>query len=105
MKKQRRTQIKERLAMTLKMTPEASKVENRYRAIRHALLPDYPTYLANKEISLAFLSEIVYLDRQLRKMTEGIDDEKKEILSQEFQIEELGAEPNYNNNVKQLKNL
>jgi hypothetical protein len=32
----------------------------------------------------------------------GADTEVKEVLEQEYQLNELGAEPNYHNNVKKL---
>lgn len=97
-------QLRASLEKTLKLTPEASKVINRTRTIRYALLSDYPSILANKEVSLGLIKEILYLDRKLRLETEGIDEEEKEILSQEFQINELGAEVGLNQDIKKLNN-
>lgn len=50
------------------------------------------------------LKDTIYLDRILRLATEGLEQEEKDILSQDFQLE-IGYEPNYQNNVKQLKCL
>jgi hypothetical protein len=37
----------------------------------------------------AFLQDVIYTDRKIRLETEGEDEETKEILSQEFIINEL----------------
>lgn len=90
-----------------KEIPESKLVKNRYRAIRKALIKSYPKLIneTNKEVMLQFIKDTVYLDRKQRKFTEGIEDEEKEILSQEYQIEELGMEVGITNNVKELQNL
>lgn len=98
----RRKHLREELTKTLSL-PDADKVVNRYRTIRYTLLKDYPNLLANKEISLELIKDIVYLDRRLRIETQGVDTEVKEVLEQEYQLNELGAEANYHNNVKQLE--
>lgn len=97
----RRKHLREELSKTLSL-PDADKVVNRYRTIRYTLLKDYPTLLANKEVSLELIKDIVYLDRRLRIETQDIEEEEKKVLSQKYQLNELGAEPNYHNNVKQL---
>lgn len=85
----------------------ADMVENRYRTLRYALLSQYPNLVngTDKEVLLNFLKDAIYLDRKLRKLTEGKQVLKKEILSQEFQINELGAEVNLKNNIKELNKL
>ena len=54
---------------------------------------------------LNFLRDVVYLDRKQRLLTEGLERDEKEELSQEYQIEHLGVEIGLENNIKQLKNL
>lgn len=72
--------------------PSARKVENRYKALRW-LLKDrfYSTFKdTNNEVMEAMLFDAITLDRKIRKLTEGEQDELKQQLSEEFQVEELG---------------
>lgn len=72
--------------------PETKLVKNRYRAIRWLLTQPYNdiTTAAEKERLLSFLKDAVYLDRRLRLATEGLEDEMKQELSENYQVEELG---------------
>lgn len=85
----------------------ARLVKNRYRTLRIAISAKYPNLVngTDKEVMLNFLKDAIYLDRQLRKLTEGQEEETKEILSQNFQIEELGMEVGLSDNVRNLKKL
>ena len=86
-----RKRLKTALQTTLEL-PEARLVENRYRTLRYALLEAYPNLIngTDKEVMLRFLKDAVYLDRLIRKETEGEQPLKKKILSQEYIISELG---------------
>jgi len=100
--------LTEDLMVVLKCHKEASLVAFRYRTILSALRGAYPdlTTNTNKEVMLEFLRDVVYLDRKLRKLTEGKDGEQKEILSQEYQLNELGAEIGLQQNIINLhKNI
>lgn len=101
-----RQELKHKLKYTLETYPEGKLVKGRYRAIRHVIGQFYPS-VANmdKESALEMLRAVVYLDRQHRLQTEGIDEENKEIESQHFQIEELGAEVGLSDNVNKLRKL
>ncbi len=93
--------LTEDLEHVLRTYPEAALVKNRYRTLRAALKTKYTGVISNvsKPVMLMFIRDIVYLDRKLRKLTEGIDDEVKEELSQEFQLEE-GYMPGYNQDIQ-----
>jgi hypothetical protein len=68
---------------------EARLVKNRYRTIRKTLQYSWTALIdsVGKETMLNFLKDVVYLDRKLRLQTEGEEDELKEQLAQEKQIE------------------
>jgi hypothetical protein len=51
-----------------------------------------------------FLKDVVYLDRELRKKTQGEEDEIKEQLAQEKEIE-LGYSPHHYQDVRKLSSL
>lgn len=103
MKKTRRDSIKKSLSNALKEIPEAKEVKNRYRLMLYVLTNYYPiiTGSVSKDTFKEFLREVVYLDRQIRLNTSGVDTEKKEILSQKFQIEDLDLEVGFNQDIKQ----
>jgi hypothetical protein len=86
-----RNRLKNALTNILKV-PEARTVEYRYRTIRGALYEEYPKLIetTDREIMLNFIKDAVYLDRLLRLSTEGEQPLKKKILSQEFQVSQLG---------------
>lgn len=75
--------------------PDSKRVHMRWKAIYKLLEDKYPEIVksAHYEIIFNFLKDADYLNRKIRWETEGIDKEKKKILSQEYQIEELGYEP------------
>ena len=100
--KKRREAFKKSLASLMDNKPEAKLVENRYRAIKYVLRPYFPTLFTtlSEDAITQLLQDVVYLDRQVRKETEGIEDEKKKILSQEYQLQELGVEMGYRELIK-----
>lgn len=96
MKTQRAKIYKKSLARLVDSYPEFKKVKNRYKLMRCVLQDYYPiiTGSVSKDTLELFLREAVYIDRQIRHVTEDEDGETKEILSQEFVLEE-GYELSY----------
>lgn len=80
-----------RLANLLLGNESAKDVENRYRTIRYVLYDKYP-FLETlpKEQVLEFLKDVVFVDRECRKFTEGRQTELKNLLEQE-KIQELNS--------------
>lgn len=87
-------------AMFIKF-PETKKVEKRYEALKGLLQKKYDPIMesVSHETLLQFLRDTVYLDRKLRLETEGYQQEKKKILSQEYQLEN-GYEVGYYQDIK-----
>lgn len=87
----RRETYKKTLKDLLESNPEASKVKEKYRVLMYLLSKEWKSIIFSKENSVMkdFLQDVIYADRLLRKYTEGEDEEEKEILSQEFQLNEL----------------
>lgn len=98
---------KARLDKLLKNEPLASDVEERYRSIRYTLLETYPNLIGSvsKETMCEFLRDVTFVDRLLRRQTEGKQNKLKTVLSQEFQIENLGYTPGHLQDSKILENL
>ena len=94
------------LTKILDKYPKSHKVSEIYKVMEIVITQEYPSLAKNystdtlKEI----IRDIVHIDRKLRKMTEGEDVENKKRLSQEYQMEVLGYESGYHENVKKLKN-
>ena len=77
----------------LSTTPNARKVSYRYKTLRFVLKKHFTGLQGMDDDYLEkVLKSVIFLDRKVRKLTEGVDEEEKEILSQEFQLNELGAE-------------
>lgn len=87
----RRDNFKQGLADLLKKYPEAAEVKNRYKTMRITLKKEWEQFIAchDQETVEKFLQDAVYIDRLIRKETEGVDQEVKDILEEE-KIEELG---------------
>lgn len=98
---ERTNRLKNVLRKLLDGKPESRLVKNKYRSIRAVLTEEYPGTLQiiPKDKLEEIIKSILYVDRMLRKETEGEEVEEKKILSQEFQIE-LGYEP-----LTELKNI
>lgn len=58
---------------------DARTVAYRYRTLRGALYEAYPELITNtsREVMLEFLKDAIFLDRILRKMTEGEETKQK----------------------------
>lgn len=90
----RQRKFKSTLRKLVQINNDARKVSERYRVMRYLLQEEYPHLIGtiSKDSMYEFLRDVVYIDRQIRKETEGYDSEQKEILAQEKEIE-LGYEP------------
>ncbi len=87
----RKKSIKKSLNELLDKYPDAHKVSERYRLMRAVLSEEYGNLIENtsRELMMQFLKDVVYLDRQVRKETEGEETEEKHLLAKE-KMEELG---------------
>lgn len=87
--------------------PESRLTKNRYRVIKFILQNYFPKLyeLYPEETLIQLFKDVIYIDRKHRKLTEGNEDELKKVLSQEYQIKELGYEGGYHQNVKQLTKI
>lgn len=70
--------------------PDAVNVENRYRLIRHILIPKY-AWLGTipKETLLEVFKDVVSIDRKARLYTEGNQTTLKKHLSDKYIVENL----------------
>lgn len=86
----RQNKYKQDLEKLYTKYPEAKDVKNRYRAMRTLLQREYISLqgIDNKVLE-DILKDTVYIDRLIRRATEGLEDEEKTILSQDFQLEVL----------------
>lgn len=79
---------KGRIAGLFKSQPKSQLTENRYKAVMAVMVPSFPWI---KEIPqedfIHMLSTASYLEREMRRETEGRQNEIKEILSQGKQVE------------------
>lgn len=88
----RRKNYTQALSTLLDTNPDAHKVSERYKVMMYILNKEWSNLISSveKESMKEFLRDVIYCDRKIRLETEGEDEELKEILSQEFQVEELG---------------
>jgi len=69
--------------------PKFKEVEHRYDALTYLLQQKYPLVKGNRELYARLLKDAIYLDRHIRKVTEGEQEETKRELSR-AKKEELG---------------
>lgn len=95
-----------RMVKLFETNPESKSVKLRYRTLRYLLLEKHP-FLRDLPINQVteLLKECVTLDRKLRLATQGLEEETKKILSQEYQLEELGVEVGIEGDLKKLTTL
>lgn len=86
----RQNKYKQDLEKLYTKYPEAKEVKQRYKVMRTILGREWLS-LSNIEQKVLedILKDAVYVDRLIRRMTEDTEQEEKEILSQEFQLEVL----------------
>jgi len=71
-----------------KAHPEAQLVQNRKRTLRAILIKKYDFLKElDKDFAQEFLSDVLYNSRKLREDTEGMEDELKRKLEQEWLID------------------
>lgn len=93
MQSRRQKSIAEDLVEVLKIAPEASLVENKYRTLRITLKRSNPILeTLDKDVVIKLLKDAIYLDRKLRQLTEGMQEKLKKQLSEEKMVE-LGYFP------------
>lgn len=94
-----------RMEKLFNLDPKFKSTKKRYDALYRLLQKRYP-FLRELEYEQAiqFLKDTVYLDRELRRMTQGKEQELKQELSQEWQLDN-GYSPNYQQDINFLKNL
>lgn len=81
----RQKKYKSMLAELVATNEKARKVSERYNLRRFLLQSEYPgiVKLASKETMIEFLRDAEFIDRQVRKATEGFDQAKKFELAKE----------------------
>lgn len=86
----RQNKYKQDLEKLYAKYPEAKEVKNRYKSMRVLLQREYLSLqgIDNKVLE-DILKDTVYIDRLIRRATEGLEDEEKTILSQDFQLNTL----------------
>lgn len=85
--------------------PEAKQVKERYKVMRIVLQREWLSLSKlEPQIIEEILKDAVHIDRRIRKMTEGVDQETKDILEQE-ELQRLGYEVGVDNQVDKLKTL
>lgn len=79
------------LESILKEFDEAKLVKNKYRTLRAVMRRSYPILVdsVERDTMIAFMKDFLYADRQLRKMTEGNEQELKDRLEEEYIAENI----------------
>jgi len=77
------------LENVLKEFEEAKLVKNKYRTLRAVMRRSYPTLVdsVERDTMIAFMKDLIYSDRKLRQLTEGNEQELKDKLEIEAQID------------------
>ncbi len=91
----RQENYKKALAKQVETNSNAREVAKRYKLMIYLLDKEWSnTLIKMGQVDLIekFLQDVVYVDRAIRKATEGSDTLQKKILSQEFQLKEGLAE-------------
>lgn len=84
------------------LDPKYRQVKHRYDTIKLLLQEKYPHIKEHDNTQM--LKDIIYLDRELRRATEGEESEEKQILEEEYLLEN-GYFPGYHQDVAKLKTL
>lgn len=85
--------------------PQAKEVKERYKVMRIILQREWPSLEKYEQSVLEdILKDAIFLDRKIRKMTEGTDQETKDILEQNYLLNE-GYEVGVEKSVSKLKTL
>lgn len=73
----------------LKMYPEYRKTAKRFEATCLILQERYPIIKEQRELLARLLKDADFIERKLRLKTEGEEDDLKELLEQEYIVENL----------------
>lgn len=89
----RQETYKKTLAELLASSKEAHTIAKKYKVLAYALSKEWPSKVSPDSSFYSFLEDVVYIDRKIRKLTEGDDQENKDIAEQEWIADnyELGA--------------
>lgn len=81
----------DRITSLFELAPETSLVKERYRCLRLLLQEKYKPIMQSVSVDTIemFLKDAIYLDRQVRLHTEGQEVEEKELLEQEYIVNNL----------------
>jgi len=71
----------------VELDPKFKQVKHIYDALKLLLQEKYP--FIKEHDNIQFLKDVVYLDRKLRLYREGEEDDLKELLEQEYIVENL----------------
>lgn len=91
----RQETYKRALGELLASSKVAHTIAKRWKVLAFALSKEWPSKVSPESSFYSFLEDVVYIDRKIRKLTEGDDQENKDIAEQEWQIEN-GFEPGAN---------
>ena len=82
----RQENYKKTLTELLDKHPEARMIAKKYKVLAYTLNKEYPVLMSKNESWDNFLRDVVYIDRVIRKLTEGDDQYNKDIAEQEWQM-------------------
>lgn len=88
-KTRRRETYKKTVKNLLEVDPKARTIAQKYRVLAYTLSKEWPSKVEASESFKSFLQDVVYIDRMIRKATEGEDEFNKKVASQQFIIDEL----------------
>ena len=91
-----------RIEKLFELDTDFKKTKKRYDTLKLLLQETYPHIKDHDNIQM--LKDILYLDRELRFATQGEDEEEKQILSQEYQLQN-GYTVGYKQDIKKLRTL
>lgn len=89
MQTRQQKKIATNLESILKEFEEAKLVKNKYRTLRAVMRRSYPTLIDNveRDVMISFMKDVIYADRKLRQLTEGVEQELKDNLEKKAQAE------------------
>jgi hypothetical protein len=75
-----------RIDKLFELDPKYKSVKSRYDSLKLLLQEKYP-FIKEQENHIQFLKDVVYLDRLIRKETEDQEVEEKQILSEQYVVD------------------
>lgn len=92
-KTKRRDTFKSTMERLLTVHPEAKLVKNKYKSIKAVLGAEWLNTLSKIDNPYEFIQDVTYVDRLLRKQTEGVDNKAKAELEKEWLEENYQPTP------------